>query len=257
MKPTFKNHEKPLFTVMIQKRTPGEILDTMKAAIPCGADAFGIQFEQMRPEYRNESVYKEIFSNTGGLPTYITNYRSDRFDNANKGKSDEQLAKELVEIARCGGTLMDVMGDMFCKHPEELTDNAEAVKKQMALIDEIHSVGGEVLMSSHVLKYTSAERVLEIALAQQERGADVVKIVTHANDDIEQGENLKIVGMLKKELKVPFLYLCGGNCQVLRRIGPMLGCGMWLCVYERDELCTRSQPLLHQVKAIWDNFFEN
>lgn len=256
MKPTFKNHEKPLFTCMIQKRTPQEIIDTMKLAKPAGADAFGIQFEQLLPEHRNPEAYKQIFSNTGGLPTYITNYRSDRFDNANAGKSDEVLSRELVEIAKCGGTLMDVMGDMFCKHPEELTDDPEAVKKQIELIDEIHSVGGEVLMSSHVLKYTPAERVIEIALAQQERGAEVVKIVTHANDDIEQGDNLRMVGMLKKELKVPFLYLCGGNCQVLRRIGPMLGCGLWLCVYERDDLSTRSQPLLHQVKAIWDNFFE-
>ena len=58
-----------------------------------------------------------------------------------------------------------------------------------------------------VLHFLPADEVLEIALSQQERGADIVKIVTGASSMDEQLENLRITHLLKKELKVPFLFL--------------------------------------------------
>ncbi len=238
---------------MLQQRTPEEMIDAIKKSIALGADAFGIQFESLSAEYRNPETYKKLFSSTEGRPIYVTNYRH----NTNEGKSDDQLADELVELIECGATLADIMGDMFCPHPEEMTDDAKAIEKQKALVERIHKAGGEVLMSSHVLKYIPSERVIEIAKAQQERGADIVKIVTGADDDIQQGENLKIAAMLKQELEVPYLYLAGGNCKVLRRVGPMLGVCMWLCVYEHHEHSTKAQPTLKKAKAIWDNFNDN
>ena len=75
-----------------------------------------------------------------------------------------------MELADCGATLCDVMGDYFDPCEGELTMNEEAVKKQMALIDALHARGAEVLMSSHVLKFTPAERVLEIAREHERRG---------------------------------------------------------------------------------------
>ena len=107
-------------------------------------------------------------------------------------------------------------------------------------------------MSAHVLKFTPAERVLEIALEQRRRGADAVKIVTYANTPEEEAENLKTVTLLKEKLDCPFLFLCGGKCSILRRVGIHLGCGMSLCVYEHDEHTTRAQPLLAHAKAVRD-----
>ena len=37
-------------------------------------------------------------------------------------------------------------------------------------------------------------------------------------------------------------------------IGPMLGCIMYLCVTEYDELATKSQPLLADVRAVRQHF---
>ena len=250
MKPTFLNREQPLLTVMIQTETPENAIRTIHRAIPEGADAFGLQTCKLLHEYRNEKTYRRIFEGMEDRPSYVTNYRS----RANAGADDDTIAGGLILAARAGGTLIDVMGDLYARHPEELTDDARAIDRQKKLIDTLHGYGAEVLMSSHVLKYTPAERVLEIAQAQAERGADIIKIVTGAEDDMQQAENLKIVAMLKKELKKPFLYLSGGKCEVLRRVGPMLGCCMWLCVYEHDEMSTKSQPLLRKVKAIRDNF---
>ena len=68
----------------------------------------------------------------------------------------------------------------------------------------------------------------------------------------QQLENLKIINMLKENLKIPFLFLCGGECRILRRIGGELGCCMYLCVHEYDEFATPQQPLLKDVKIIRD-----
>lgn len=246
MKPTFLGHDKPLKTVMIIKRTPQEFIDEIALARAAGADAVGFQLEKMLPEYRTEECYKEIFNAAGELPSYFTFYRH----GSEASCTDEEIAEELKKITRCGGTIADVMGDLFCKTEGELTDDPEAIEKQKKLIAEIHELGGEVLMSSHVLKYTPSDRVMEIANAHKERGADICKIVTDAQTDTEQIDNLMIIDRLKRELDLPFLFLCGGKCDVLRRIGPRFGCCMWLCVYDHDDLAVKSQPKIVQVNAV-------
>ena len=81
----------------------------------------------------------------------------------NLGKTDEELACGLFVLAESGANLCDVMGDMFSRHPEEITDSKEAIEKQIELIEKIHSLGSKVLMSSHIPKFLPSNRVLEIA----------------------------------------------------------------------------------------------
>ena len=245
---TFLKFEKPILTCMVQADNPDRIKELIDLSLPLGAEAFGMQFCKMKAEYRNKETYKDLFSYSS-KPTYVTNYREHL---SNKGKLDETLAAELIELAECGATLCDVMGDYFDACDGELTMNDEAVKKQMALIDELHKRGAEVLMSSHVLKFTPALRVLEIALEHQRRGADICKIVTRADTMAQQIENLRIIDLLKQNLKIPFLFLCGGECRILRRIGGNIGNCMTLCVHEYDELATKSQPLLSDMKKLRD-----
>ena len=249
MKQSFFEHEKAVLTVMVQADNPDRIKELIDKSVPEGAEAFGMQFEQMNPEYRTKEVYNDLFAYAKDKPIYVTNYRSSK----NEGKSDKQLADELLELADCGADLCDVMGDCFDRQPDELAVDKTAIEKQKELIKKIHDKGAKVLMSSHVLKYIPAGRVLEIALEHQKRGADICKIVTGADTMEQQIENLKIINMLKENLKIPFLFLCGGECGILRRIGGELGCCMYLCVYEYDKLATPAQPLLTRVKAIRDN----
>ena len=248
LKRTFLKSDNPIITTMVQANNPDRIKELIDKSLPEGAEAFGMQFCKMKEEYRNKTTYKELFSYTD-KPVYVTNYRGRK----NEEKTDEQLADELLELAECGATLCDVMGDMFDKQPDELAVNETAIKKQMELIDRLHQEGAEVLMSSHVLKYIPAEEVLKIALEHQRRGADICKIVTGADTMEQQIENLKIINMLKENLKIPFLFLAGGESHILRRIGGELGDWMYLTVYEHDELATASQPLIRNVKAIRDN----
>ena len=246
---TFLTYERPLLTCMVQADNPDRIKELIDLSLPEGAEAFGMQFGQLKKEYRNKKTYRELFEYASPMPVYVTNYRN-RISNVEK--SDDVLAAELVELAECGATLCDVMGDYFDHCEGELTMNEEAVKKQMKLIDELHKRGAEVLMSSHVLKFTPAERVLQIALEHQRRGADICKIVTGAENTDQQIENLRIINLLKENLKIPFLFLSEGECHIMRRIGGSLGCCMYLCVREYDEYATKAQPLLHDIKIIRD-----
>lgn len=247
--PTFWNGEKPLLTCMVQAEHPDRIKELIDASLSEGAEAFGMQFCRMKREYRNEATYRELFAYTDGKPVYVTNYRQ---YGSNADQSDNDLAAELLKLAECGAALCDVMGDLFDVCEGELTMHGEAVRKQRELIDALHKRGAAVLMSSHVLRFTPAERVLEMAREHQRRGADVCKIVTNADTMAQQLENLRIIHLLREHLEIPFLFLCGGECHLLRRIGASLGNCMTLCIHEYDELATPSQPLLRDVKLLRD-----
>lgn len=248
MRQSFFETDKPVLTVMVQADNPNRIKELIDKSVPEGAEAFGIQFEQMKSEYRTKEVYKDLFSYTKDKPVYVTNYRYA----SNEGKTDDILAEELIELAECGADLCDVMGDCFDCQPDELAVDKNAIEKQKELIRKIHDKGAKVLMSSHIMKFTPAERVLEIAKEHQRRGADICKIVTGASNMEEQLENMKMITMLKEKLDIPFLYLCTDKCGLLRRVGGELGCCMYLCVCEYDELATPVQPLLGELKTIRD-----
>ena len=234
---------------MVQADSPERIKYLVDKSLPEGAEAFGMQLCVMKPEYRKPEIYRELFDRPDGLPTYVTNYRHKQ----NEGKSDDTLADELCELAECGATLCDVMGDYYDKCEGELTMSEEAVKKQMKLIERLHKAGAEVLMSSHICKFTPAERVMEVALEHKRRGADICKIVTAAATMEEQIENLRILNMLKENLGIPFLYLSGGEYSfIARRLGGAMGNCMSLCVYEQDEFSTKAQPDLRDLKLMRD-----
>ncbi len=250
MKPTFLNQNRPLITGMVLNATPNGMKYRIKNSVYAGADALGIQLCRLKKEYKTDESLRMIFSACGGRPIYVTNYRYCQ----NAGMSDDECMEGLKQAIRCGATLADVMGDAFDPSPMELTYRKEAIEKQRRLIDEIHSLGGEVLMSSHVYTYTPAEKVLELALAHQKRGADIAKIVTGANSEEEQIENLRITALLKKELKIPFLFLSGGTHSKLHRmVGPALGCVTYLAVLEHDENAVPTQPTIAAAKAVRDN----
>ena len=103
------------------------------------------------------------------------------------------------------------MGDMFCRYEFGMTYDENAVNEQKKLIRQIHDKGKSVLMSAHVPRFLSAEEVIQMAAAQQARGADIAKIVTVAETETEEMGNLRITALLKHELDIPYLFLGEGG----------------------------------------------
>ncbi len=250
MKPTFLKYEKPLLTAMILCPTPEECIEKIKLSLAEGAEAFGIQLDILKREYRTKEIISEIFSECRGKPIYVTSYRNGQ----STGLSDEECMEMLLLALDCGATLLDVPGDVFDESPYyQITDDTEAIRKQKALIDEIHRRGGEVLMSSHTFKSTSVEENLMIARAHAERGADIIKIVNASESVEEIPKYIEAIQKIKKETGKELLFLVSGEARILRHIGPDFGVCMYLCVESHNEFDWREQPVLKHIKAVREN----
>lgn len=222
---SFVRKDRPTIVGMLRSTTADLLVAEIDRMLQQGVDAFGFQHEIVQADERNEENYKKIFSAMQGKPAYITNYvRCNVLD-----LTDEQLTEELFLLVKLGAKLVDLRCDLFDRQPDEYSTDPVAIEKQKKLIDQLHAMGVEVLMSAHVLKYTPYERVLEIALAQQARGVDVVKIVTEANSEQELAENFKISLALQEQIKMPVLFLCNGtHCRKHRIFAPLLDNGLYL-----------------------------
>lgn len=243
---SFINQERPIIVTMLKALTIDDLLIEIKDALAVGTDAFGFQMETLEPKYRTKEYLQKIYSAMGDKPCYTTNYF--RFNENNGVYTDDMLTDELFVALENGAKLIDIRGDLYDANDVELTENPEAVAKQKAVIKKIHEMGGEVLMSSHLMRYADKEEVLKIALAQQERGADIAKIVTNADSEEELINNFEILLELKRKLKIEFLFLCNGtHCKIHRILGPTITGGLYLSVLDTSTN-NSSQPKMSEAK---------
>lgn len=242
---------RPPLVAMVQDDTLAGALDVIVDSHYDGADAFGIQLEDLRPEYRNPKDLKTLFNACLGKPIYFTSYRT----RLSAELTDDERVELLLMGVEAGGDLADVMGDLYDPQPHELAVDPVAIEKQKKLIEKIHSMGAQVLMSSHTHSCLDDDEVIRYALAQKERGADVIKIVNECptEDDFRRAVNLPF--KLKDALgNTPFLFLTGGTGgRVIRQIGPQLGVCMYLCAQSHKPGYTRMQPMLRAMKQVRDN----
>lgn len=230
---------------MVLENTPDDAISVINEGHNNGAEAFGIQLEYFNREYRNYNDLSRVFSACNGKPIYITSYRNRQ----STGYSDEECMEYLLLGCKAGATLCDIMADMYDPMPNEITYDKNAVKKQKHIADEIHKLGGEVLYSTHTHKFFNTEEIIKIALAQKERGADVVKIVSVAENDHELAVSFENIEKLKTKLQnTPFLYLVNGaKHKEIRENGCDKGVCMYLCVNEHKVPYSFEQPLISRV----------
>ncbi len=244
---SFLGFNRPVITTMLKGKNKKELMLEIDAANLQGTDAFGFQIDMLPTAERTAADFKDIFAAMGDKPAYITDYR--RCNISERAQSDEELTEEMLLALESGATLFDVRGDLFDPHPDEFTDNEKAVARQIELANTIHSMGKEVLFSTHTLQYTTPQRTLEIMKAHEERGADITKLVADASTDEEESQAFENIFMLKRELKIPFLYLVNGAKNLRhRRMGPSLGCCMFLTAADGVE--GGNQPPMSVAKAI-------
>ena len=235
---------RPTVTAMLKKDNPAEILSELETIRSIGTDTLGLQIDYLRPEYRSLEVLRPIFAAMNGTPCYVTNYRG-----GNPDADDEKLAEMLLSVAECGNMLLDLRGDMYAPCEGEFTVDTAAIAKQKDFIKAAHDKGAEVLMSTHIFnRFVPKDEVKTIAHAFYERGADIAKIVTTAGNDDELQQNLELIVELKRELPIPFLFLCNGShCRIHRIYGPMMGVCMYLAAIQKKEW--ENQPTLTDVKT--------
>lgn len=232
LKKSFFNRQETAVAALFKGETVEDLTAQARTAEFNGADAIAAELCILPPELRTKENFR-IMMDAVKLPFMFILYRSDRWF----GKDDDARQKFLLDAAEAGAEVVDVMGDLYDPSEFELTRKPEAVKKQMALIDEIHARGAKVVMSSHMAVPRSAEQVLEHLERQSERGADLLKIVTGVNSEAEFIEAVRTTLLLRRKLEKPFIHLCNGSWSRLHRfIGPKLGVAVTFAVngYSRD-----------------------
>lgn len=241
---TFLKSERPMITGMLKSNNKRDILAEIQRIRADGAEAYGFQIENLDDECKSRENLKEIFDAMRDKPIYCTNYmRGNRTENI----SWDMLREQLLIAVELGATLIDIPADMFDSSDMELSMNKRAIEEQIRLIEEIHHRGGEVLMSSHVLRYVPKEVVLTIAEQHKARGADISKIVTDASSEEQLNENFTISCMLERELGIKHLFLCNGtHCKMHRRIAPILGSCMFLAT--ENAVTGQNQPTVAEAQ---------
>jgi 3-dehydroquinate dehydratase len=236
---------------LITETNSDTAIELIRKTIGEGAEAYCLLMNMLAPQDKAPEKMKRILDAMEGRPSYIANYIN---GNSQKELTDDDLAEELLQMAQLGANLIDIRTDMFCRTHGEVTRDLLAVRKQKELISEIHKIGSEVLMSTHIGSYMSPESVLEVGMMQRERGVDIAKIVTLADSERERDDAFRTTLLLKEKLNIPFLFLCNGShCKNHRLLNPVLGSCMYLC---RENSNTGTvQPTLEAARAVREMFF--
>lgn len=193
----FLIENRPTIVGMLKSDTAYGIVTEIGRMSEDEPDAYGFQIEALRFKDRNCANYKKIFAAMNGKPSYVTHYARCNC----RDFTDDELMRELYIAIECGAALVDVRCDLYDRRPDEFTTDATAVTKQKEVIQTIHEMGAQVLMSAHTFKFLPPEKVLEIAISQQERGADIIKIVTNADTEAELLSNFEASILLKEKNK--------------------------------------------------------
>ena len=248
----FVKKDRPSITALIYGGDMQKVKAETAKVIEQGVDIIGYMLESYEAEWHTESGMKKLIELAHGMPIYITDYiRGNKYK---EDITDEELENQLMLFLKLSkgksAVLIDVRTDMFDPVKDEFTLNETAIQKQEDFIKAIHDNGGKVIMSSHSLESVStAERVLYIAQEQQRRGADISKIVVTAPTEKDLFTNYEISLKLKKELSIPYLFLCNGDfCYRHRRLSAPLGSCMILV--RENSLINESQPTVAEAKEL-------
>lgn len=249
--------EKSIVCTMIGYENADKTIREGRLAETNGSEGLTVGIERLRPECRNEEEFRKIID-AFVSPVMFHYYRCDSW--LESSADEETRARALVEAAKAGAGMIDVMGDQFDKSPDERTFDKDAIAKQRALIDEIHALGSKVIMSSHPCRFMTEAEVVAQLRDFEDRGADVVKIVTMANTEDEFAETIKTTMALNHKLHTPFVHLSGGRFGYAHRMfGLSLGVAFSFTLTDYDGWhgAQAANPLVHNMRAVQNNMIWN
>lgn len=244
---------KTFICTMIGWEDPGQTIEEGRRAVADGTDGLIIGLERIRPEFRNAEAIGTI-ARAFSVPCMLHFYRKDSWSKDLPG--DETIAQTLLAAADAGIAMVDVMGDLFDPSPDERTKDPAAITRQRKLVDALHAHGAQVVMSSHPLRPMTGDEISAQLTAFEERGADVVKIVTLIDTEEQFLDAVATTLRLRREIKKPFIFIAGGKYGYAHRIaGLELGVAISFTVIDREgwRKDIRANPLTRTMRAVRDH----
>jgi len=254
MKKSFANLNAPVLAGVIRERTPKKAIAAIRNAEMHGATAIDLHLSCLDDQYKNVRSISEIVATTN-KPILALNYNQ-RYDGSLYNATEQERIDLLMMAAEAGVSAIDLQGytlDLPSKHaytgnadysftkgnPKEIVTDEGIIQQQMELIDRIHAMGIEVLLSTHTSIPMNCEQMVDLAKYLEKRNPDILKFVTICNTEEEMLEAFKTMLVLKKEIKNAKVHFhCGGEFgKWTRLINPLLGSYLIFCV---DQYCEGS-----------------
>jgi hypothetical protein len=241
----FSELSRPFIVGVISERTIEEGIRTLKLGEFDGADCFQWELHKLEDFPPSKEDMRDLFSSTN-KPIWTTNRRGVK---PHTPKMEEVRMKLQIDAIEIGASGIDMEMDTFDHwllwdqkrkqkewenlhdipvnkkdFPHECSFNKDARDKQLEIIDTVHSLDAEVLMSCHVLVRTTDNGILKIVNEMDNRGADLIKIVVRNDDFYDLCDTLRANIMLKENTDKPFKLMSQGEPSKLGRVlYPMFG----------------------------------
>lgn len=215
-----------------------------------------------------DSLKKIIASSK--IPVLALNYNS-TYEWGNAGYTEEERVACFLRAVEAGAAGIDIQGYTFHLpskngffgedrysftkgNPKEVVTDGAVIDRQCALIEQVHSMGAEVLLSCHPGIVMKTDAVVELALFLERRAPDMLKIVTKAENEEDLVESIRTMLALKKEIKTPIAYHVNGQAGMPSRIlNPLLGGHIAFCVDHYNEGSTMEQIDLRTAATVVQN----
>ena len=247
-----------------------KLLDAVAEIKNCmydGADMIDLHISCL--ESTDVEALRKVISSSK-LPILALNYNG-TYEGAEAGFDEEARVASLLRAVEAGAAGIDMQGytfdlgskKAFCGEdkysftkgrPNEVVTDERIISRQCELIEKVHSMGSEVLLSCHPGIVMSSEQVLELALFLEKRNPDIIKIVSKAETENDLAESIRAMLLLKKEVKTPVAYHASGKAGVASRIiNPLLGGQIAFCVDRYTEASAMEQISLRGARTMVDN----
>ena len=264
-----------LCCVLLDDRSPDELIRTIKLAEAEGAQAFELDLQVLPEDFRTCEALERVFSATT-CPIF-TVFR--RFDFSAEeprplAPDDEERVALQVDLVRYGSAGLDLELDTFDPQPgpwfpsdeglrysfdpgsppREVSWAATADRRQRQVVVDVHSLGGEVILSTHALTRLPIEEAVRIAQLAQSRGGDIVKLVRLCTSYDDIVETLATNVALRAQLEIPFVMMGMGEYGKLTRpMAAMLGSVLIYCRQTYSAGSFYDQPLIRNARAALEN----
>lgn len=257
----------PAIAGVIRERNVRCAIAEIKNCTYDGADMIDLHMSCL--EKTDVESLRSMISSTK-LPVLALNYNN-TYEWADAGFDEEARVESFLRAVEAGAAGVDIQGytfDLpskkgFCGedkylftkgNPKEIVTDENIISKQCELIEKVHSMEAEVLLSCHPGIPMTSEQVVELALFLEKRNPDIIKIVTRADQEDDLAESIRTMLILKKEVKTPITYHANGKAGMLSRIiNPLLGGQIAFCVDRYNEGSTMEQIDLRTAMAIVTN----
>jgi len=252
----------PAVAGCVRERTVKAAIAEVKNCYYSGADMIDLHMSCL--EDSSVEALKKIIA-ASPLPVLALNY-DQYYDWSRIHLTEEERIDSFMRAIEAGAAGIDMQGytfhipsrSAFCGEdkysftkdgPKEVVTDPAIIEKQCALIEQVHSMGAQVLLSCHPGVPMNAQQVVELAQFLEKRNPDIIKIVTSAACEEEMLESIRAMLLLKKEVKTPVSYHANGKSGSLSRIlNPALGGHIAFCVDRYSDSSTMEQLDLRTAK---------